>query len=257
MSSENKSELNLSSREIFEQLYHKDLKGKTKDKMGLTYVSWATAWAELKLFDPNATSHVYTRTVTTHEVLTTTEDGYTKTVTNDYENEVLYFTDGKTCHVKVGVTVNGVEQIERLPVMDMRNQAVRVDVVTSTAVNRAIQRCFVKACARHGLGLYIYTGEDFPDGKSAAFVDVKDIRSQAEAITLEKLDETKFNSLKTTVIDLIQTINGGEDVSNAIVDYCRVLFPDTRLSQIVLNEQTNDNLQRLHYFLSTIKTILG
>ncbi|MBO4279238.1 MAG: DUF1071 domain-containing protein, partial [Spirochaetales bacterium] len=74
-----------------------------------------------------------------------------------------YFTDGRTCWVKTGVTIGGLEHIEYLPVMDARNQSIPLDAVRSVDVNKTIQRSLTKACARHGLGLYIYAGEDLPD----------------------------------------------------------------------------------------------
>jgi len=74
-----------------------------------------------------------------------------------------YHTDGRTAWVEVGVTIEGLEHIEHLPVMDYRNQSIPLEKITSMDVNKAIQRCLVKAIARHGLGLYIYSGEDLPD----------------------------------------------------------------------------------------------
>ena len=65
--------------------------------------------------------------------------------------------------VKVGVTVNGIEHIEYLPVMNHQNRCIPVDKANMMDINKAIQRCTVKAIARHGLGLYIYAGEDLPD----------------------------------------------------------------------------------------------
>ena len=46
---------------------------------------------------------------------------------------------------------------------DQRNQSIPLDSVRSVDVNKSIQRSLTKACARHGLGLYIYAGEDLPD----------------------------------------------------------------------------------------------
>ena len=79
-----------------------------------------------------------------------------------------YFTDGRTCWVKTGITIEGIEHIEYLPVMDQRNQSIPFDQIRSTDVNKAIQRSLTKACARHGLGLYIYAGEDLPDSQPAS-----------------------------------------------------------------------------------------
>ena len=115
---------------------------KTEKKNGMTYLSWAWAWGELKKLHPDATYTVYEN-----------KDGW------------LYHTDGRTCWVKTGVTVNGIENIEYLPVMDFRNNSIPADKVTSYDVNKAVQRSLTKAVARHGLGLYIYAGEDLPEGE--------------------------------------------------------------------------------------------
>ena len=48
--------------------------------------------------------------------------------------------------------------------MDNRNRSIPASDVTSFYANKAIQRSLTKACARHGLGLYIYAGEDLPEG---------------------------------------------------------------------------------------------
>lgn len=117
-----------------------DVSGKTEKKNGLTYLSWSYAWGELKKRHPDATYTVY-----------------------ENPEGLFYHTDGRTCWVKTGVTVNGIEHIEYLPVMDFRNQSIPRDKVTSMDVNKAIQRSLTKAIARHGIGLYIYAGEDLPE----------------------------------------------------------------------------------------------
>ena len=55
--------------------------------------------------------------------------------------------------------------IERLHEMDYRNASITLEKVTSFDVNKAIQRSLTKAVARHGLGLYIYAGEDLPEAE--------------------------------------------------------------------------------------------
>jgi hypothetical protein len=80
-----------------------------------------------------------------------------------YEHEhtgLNYFTDGRTCYVKVGVVANGVEHIDYLPIMDFRNNAIPVDKVNMFDVNKTIQRSTAKAIAMHGIGLALWTGED-------------------------------------------------------------------------------------------------
>lgn len=131
------------SENYFVELNNINVNGKTEKKNGLTYLSWAWAWGEVKKLHPDATYTIYENA-----------DG------------IFYHTDGKTCWVKTGVTVNGVEHIEYLPVMDFKNRSIPVEQVTSFDVNKAIQRSLTKAVARHGLGLYIYAGEDLPESEA-------------------------------------------------------------------------------------------
>ena len=121
-----------------------NVNGKTEKKNGLTYLSWAWAWGEVKKLHPDATYTIYENAA-----------GWN------------YHSDGNTCWVKTGVTINGIEHIEYLPVMDHRNKSIPAASVTSFDVNKAIQRSLTKACARHGLGLYIYAGEDLPEDEAA------------------------------------------------------------------------------------------
>lgn len=127
-------------KSVFSTLNAVNCNGHTEKKNNLTYLSWAWAWAEVKKLYPNASYTIY-----------------------ENASQWNYFTDGKTCWVKTGVTIEGLEHIEYLPVMDFRNNSIPADKVTSFDVNKAIQRSLTKACARHGLGLYIYAGEDLPE----------------------------------------------------------------------------------------------
>lgn len=135
----------MSENNYFMSLNDINVNGHTEKKNGLTYLSWAWAWAEVKKKFPDATYTIYENA-----------DG------------LFYHTDGNTCWVKTGVTVNGIEHIEYLPVMDYRNASIPKAKVTSFDVNKAIQRSLTKACARHGLGLYIYAGEDLPESEDEA-----------------------------------------------------------------------------------------
>ena len=153
-------------KDIFEKLNNINVNDKIKTKIGLKYLSWAYAWELLKKEFPNAEYKIYTHSVDQMETKTVKgENGDTITTQSSTTIDLPYFTDGRTCFVKVGVTIEGFEEIEILPVMDAKNQAVPVSMVTMTAVNKAIQRAFVKACARHGLGLYVYAGEDLPESE--------------------------------------------------------------------------------------------
>ena len=133
----------------FEILNGVDVSGHTEKKGNLTYLSWAWAWGELKKHYPMSFYTVY-----------------------EAANGNPYHTDGKTCWVKTGVTLvdgeTSLEHIEYLPVMDARNRSIPLAQVDSFAVNKTIQRSLTKAIARHGLGLYIYAGEDLPEDAEPA-----------------------------------------------------------------------------------------
>jgi hypothetical protein len=157
-------------KSVFEVLNAINVNEHTEKKNNLTYLSWAWAWAEVKKNYPQAFYTIYEN-----------RDG------------LNYHTDGHTCWVKTGVTIEGLEHIEYLPVMDYKNASIPVDKVTSFDVNKAIQRSLTKAAARHGLGLYIYAGEDLPEDASksddklgAAVLDV------TAAKTVEELKDIYF-----------------------------------------------------------------
>lgn len=127
---------------VFKTLSAVNCNEHTEKKGNLTYLSWAWAWQMVKDHFPTAQYTIYEN-----------PEGWN------------YFTDGRTCWVKTGITIEGIEHIEYLPVMDQRNQSIPFEQIRSIDVNKAILRSFTKACARHGLGLYIYAGEDLPDGQ--------------------------------------------------------------------------------------------
>ena len=127
-------------KSVFETLFEINVNDHVEKKNGLSYLSWAYAWAEIKKRFPEANYKVY-----------------------ETESGCIYFTDGKTCWVKTGVTIGGLEHIEYLPIMDYKNKSIPLESITSFDVNKSIQRSLTKALARHGLGLYLYAGEDLPE----------------------------------------------------------------------------------------------
>ena len=170
-------------KSVFATLNALNCNDHTEKKNGLTYLSWAWAWQKVKENYPDATYTIY-----------------------ENERGWNYHTDGRTAWVKTGVTINGVEHIEYLPVMDYRNASIPADKLTSFDVNKAIQRSLTKACARHGLGLYIYAGEDLPttddDVKETALKAVSNAKDITELQGLYKLysglrtDEEFLNACK-------------------------------------------------------------
>lgn len=149
----------------FKELNAIDVGDKIEKKGKLSYLSWAWAWAELKKVHPDAYYTIYENA-----------DGWN------------YFHDGQTCWVKTGVTVCGIEHIEYLPIMDYNNKSIPLGSVTSYDVNKSIQRSLTKAVARHGLGLYIYAGEDLPEEPDASQTAKTATPKKAPVKTQEKAE---------------------------------------------------------------------
>lgn len=149
-------------KSVYSTLSQTSVREKIERKGNLDYLSWANAWHMLKTAYPNAQRKVYE-----HE-----HTGFN------------YFTDGRTAYVKVGIIVNDLEHIDYLPVMDFRNNALPIDKVTATDVNKTIQRSTAKAIAMHGLGLSLWTGEDVP-----VIVDVAQVTQESSLIELTKGSE--------------------------------------------------------------------
>lgn len=112
----------------------------TEKKGGLTYLSWAWAWAEVLKHDSQATWVVH---------------NYGP---EGSQQPCMWI--GETAMVHTSVTVKGLRRECMLPVMDNRNNAVKNP--DARKISDAIMRCMTKAIAMHGLGLYIYAGEDLP-----------------------------------------------------------------------------------------------
>jgi hypothetical protein len=149
-------------KSVYSTLSQTSVREKIERKGNLDYLSWANAWHMLKTAYPNAQRKVYEHDHT----------GFN------------YFTDGRTAYVKVGIIVNDLEHIDYLPVMDFRNNALPIDKVTATDVNKTIQRSTAKAIAMHGLGLSLWTGEDVP-----VIVDVAQVTQESSLIELTKGSE--------------------------------------------------------------------
>ena len=126
----------------FDRLNRINVSEHIEKKGDFSYLSWPFAVAQLRLADPSATWEVRRF------------DGmpYLRTETG-------YF-------VEVAVTVQGVTLSQIHPVLDGKNRPVAEP--TSFDINTSIQRCLVKAIALHGLGLYVYAGEDLPDSESSS-----------------------------------------------------------------------------------------
>lgn len=120
----------------FARLYAVNVNEFVEKKGGFSYLSWPFAVAQLRLADPAATWEV-----------------------RRFGGLPFLITEAGV-FVEVAVTVQGVTLSQIHPVLDGRNRPLLSP--TAFDINTSIQRCLVKAIALHGLGLYIYAGEDLP-----------------------------------------------------------------------------------------------
>lgn len=182
------------TKSVFEVLNAINVNEHTEQRNGLTYLGWAFAWAEVKKAYPDASYVIYER--------------------DTQYGPVNYFTDGHTCWVKTGIIINGQEHIEELPVMDFKNKSILLENVTSTDVNKAIQRSLTKACARHGLGLYIYAGEDLPEEERKA--QEEKMNQKIDEKTVAILEEwAKNGNLKKENVLKVYKIESLADLTEA------------------------------------------
>lgn len=147
----------------FEEIAAINVNEHTEKKNGLTYLSWAWAWAEFCKIHPDATYKVY-------------KD----------ESGLPYVFDPNTgfmCYVEV--TAGDITHEMWLPVMDSANNAMKaepyvkktkykeftVEAATMFDINKTIMRCLVKCLAMFGLGIYIYAGEDLPESEKLTDAD--------------------------------------------------------------------------------------
>ena len=133
-----------------------DVSNYIEKKNNLSYLSWAWAVDQLLMQDPSATW--------------------------EYKDPAKF---GETLMVFCSVTAFNKTMTAQLPVMDYRNKA--IPNPDAFAVNTAMQRCLAKAIALHGIGLYIYNGEDLPPDEST--VDATELIEKIK--TTSSLDELK------------------------------------------------------------------
>lgn len=147
-------------------------------KNNLSYLSWAWAVDQLLRIDPEATW--------------------------EYGEPKLW---GETVMVFCTVTAFGKAMTAQLPVMDHRNKAIANP--DAFQVNTAMQRCLAKAIALHGLGLYIYAGEDLPEEEKQKKGTITPTTGLWEALSVE---EQKF---LTEIAEEVKEFLATEHVADA------------------------------------------
>jgi len=156
-------------KSIFEVLNAVNVNEFTEKKGNFTYLSWAWAVRELLKVDPRAEwiVHEYPH--------------------GNGETQSPYMRTAAGCFVKVTLTVDGIKRTQVHPILDNRNQT--IDEPNAFQVNTSIQRCLAKAIALHGLGLYIYAGEDLPSYTPLSKEQVKKLLEVAETLGEDKYVE--------------------------------------------------------------------
>ena len=156
----------MSTPNYFANLNSINVSAHVEKKGGFSYVSWPYAVAQLRLADPTATWEV-----------------------RRFDN-LPYLACEAGVFVEVAVTVQGVTLSQIHPCLDARNRPLMAP--DAFQINTSLQRALVKAIALHGLGLYIYAGEDLPQtlaeaandaGAGAVQAPVAEVRHPGPTIT--------------------------------------------------------------------------
>ena len=160
-----------------EVLLKKNVNDHVEKKNGLSYLSWAWAWAEALKADSKASYKI------------------------EMFGDKCFMDINGTAMVFVTVTMFDKPMTCQLPVMDYRNKA--IPNPDAFAVNTAIMRCMTKALALHGLGLYLYSGEDVPEETKQ--VVITPTQGAQDNIPIEEL-----RYLEEVAVDLIAMCEQGD-----------------------------------------------
>ena len=175
--------------EVFKKLNAINVNENTEKKNGLTYLSWAWAWAELKKVYPDATYQI-----------------------RQFDGKPYLFDENLGYMVMTEMTIDGMTHEMWLPVMDGANKAMKdkpyavqtkykeiaVQPATMFDINTAIMRCLTKNIAMFGLGLYIYAGEDLPEEEETN----KKAKEEVQDISKSIINDTKVKVLRNKCKEL-------------------------------------------------------
>ena len=207
---------------MFEKLSAINVNGHTEDKNGLTYLSWTWAWSEIKKQCPEASYEI-----------------------EKFENNLPYIYDENTGYmVFTKVTIEGQTYEMWLPVMNGDNKAMlshpydyevkeykegkwtgnyktkHVEAASMFDINKTIMRCLVKNIAMFGLGIYIYAGEDMPEGYEIS-------KEEASRIIInfgQKHPGETLGEILEKDKGYLQWIVGSEKMKQSLKDACAVLL---------------------------------
>ena len=163
--------VNKKQQHYFELLRKHNVSKHMEKKGQFNYLSWAYAVEELRKLKPDSTWRVIK-----------TEEGYP------------YVSTPAGHFVEVEVTVDDISLSQIHPVLDNKNQT--IENPNAFQINTSIQRCLAKAIALHGLGLYIFRGEDLPEADP-----LNNEQLQVMDDLLRQVDDDAFTELVNSRID--------------------------------------------------------
>ena len=183
----------------FQQLYQLNPNDKVENKNGLSYLSWANAWAAFKTVYPNATYRI---------------------IKNPQTN-LPYFADETGIMVYTEITADHQTYEMWLPVMDASNKAMKLEAYTYQVwdktnrkyverkveaasmfdINKTVMRSLVKNLAMFGLGLYIFAGEDMPETVSddATQTPVQDVVKPRSRTRKPQQQVDRYAGIRTAI----------------------------------------------------------
>ena len=171
---------NEENKSMFDILSKIDVNKHKKKKGQFDYLSWPLAVQELLKVCPEAEWEVH-----------------------EYPNEdgliAPYMTTTAGCFVKVSLNCDGIIRTQVHPVTDHRNQTITQP--NAQEINTSIQRCLAKVIALHGLGLYIFTGEDLPEPDALNDEEKKKVLNEAKGMSKLFIDDLK-TQIKNQTINL-------------------------------------------------------
>jgi hypothetical protein len=210
------NEKKITETNYFSELNAINVNKHVEKKGQFNYLSWAYAVAELLKRHPDATWEII-----------------------EY-NGMPYNETPLGFFVKVAVTVNNVTRSQIHPVLDNNNRPIAKP--TSFQINTSIQRCLVKAISLHGLGLYIYAGEDLPDGAEST-TESEEKTKEAE----KEADRSGDPAIKSKWALLAGNLDGYEEgikkLRNKGMTWAQIeaaLIDKIKQKQAKSEEQTNE-----------------
>jgi len=123
--------------------------------------------------------------------------------------------------------------------MDHRNKAIKNP--DAFAINTAIMRCMTKAISMHGLGLYIYAGEDLPESpadenlaeKLEASIEAEKAKKALQAVSVSPtegagngLSDERIGAMQDLALYMIECHKAGKDLDAIRVYYAADSFGD-------------------------------